>query len=74
MICNVQIAKVTRPLLSVTKLTDSGKVKVVCTKDVAEIQDLNGKVLASFEKSGGLCTAMMWVRKLRHQPFGRPAR
>ena len=74
LICNVQIAKVTRPLLSVTKLTGSGKVKVVCTKDVAEIQDLKGKVLASFEKSGGLYVAMMRVRNPRHQPFGRPAR
>ena len=74
LICNVQIAKVTRPLLSVTKMTESGKVKVVCTKDVAEIQDLKGKVLASFEKSGGLYVAMMRVRNPRHQPFGRPAR
>ena len=74
LICNIQIAKVTRPLLSVTKMTESGKVKVVCTKDVAEIQDLNGKVLATFEKSGGLYTAMMRVRNPRHQSFGRPAR
>ena len=74
MVCNVQIAKVTRPLLSVTKMTESGKVKVLCLKDVAEIQDIKGNVLASFKKAGGLYTAMMRVRNPKHLPFGRPAR
>ena len=74
LVCNVQIAKVTRPLLSVTKMTESGKVKVLCLKDVAEIQDLKGNVLASFKKAGGLYTAMMRVRNPKHLPFGRPAR
>ena len=74
MVCNVQIAKVTRPLLSVTKMTESGKVKVLCLKDVAEIQDMKGNVLASFKKAGGLYTAMMRVRNPKYLPFGRPAR
>ena len=74
MVCNVQIAKVTRPLLSVTKMTESGKVKVVCPKDVAEIQNIKGNVPASFKKAGGLYTAMMRVRNPKHLPLGRPAR
>ena len=74
MVCNVQIAKVTRPLLSATKMTESGKAKVLCLKDVAEIQDIKGNVLASFKKAGGLYTAMMRVRNPKHLPFGRPAR
>ena len=74
LVCNVQIAKVTRPLLSVTKMTESGKVKVLCLKDVAEIQDMKGNVLASFKKAGGLYTAMMRVRNPKFLPFGRPAR
>ena len=74
LVCNVQIAKVTRPLLSVTKMTESGKVKVLCLQDVAEVQDLKGNVLASFKKAGGLYTAMMRVRNPKFLPFGRPAR
>ena len=72
--CNVQIAKVTRPLLSVTKMTESGKVTVLCKQDVAEVLDQNGKLLATFQKSGGLYVAMMRVRNPRFQPFPRPAR
>ena len=74
LVCNVQIAKVTRPLLSVSKMTESGKVTVVCDKDKAIVQDDKERTVAVFEKKGGLYTAMMRIRNPRFQPFGRPAR
>ena len=74
LVCNVQIAKVTRPLLSVSKMTESGKVTVVCDKDKAIVQDDKQRTVAVFEKKGGLYTAMMRIRNPRFQPFGRPAR
>ena len=68
-----QIAKVTRPLLSVTKITEKGEVDVICKKDkallvLAETQE----VLATFHKKGGLHVAMMKVRNPRWQGFTRP--
>ena len=72
--CMVQIAKVTRPLLSVTKMTESGNIKVVCEKEEARILDKTGKTLATFKRSGGLYTAVMRVKNPKFQPFTRPAR
>ena len=74
LVCNVQIAKVARPLLSVTKMTESGKVTVVCDKEKALVLDEKQQTVAVFKKSGGLYTAMMRIKNPRFQPFGRPAR
>ena len=74
LICAIQIAKVTRPLLSVTKMTESGKINVLCKKDEALVLDENGKVLARFARKGGLYTAIMRVKNPRFQPFLRPGR
>ncbi len=68
-----QIAKVTRPLLSVTKITEKGEVDVICKKDtallvLAETQE----VLATFHKKGGPYVAMMKVGNPRWQGFTRP--
>ena len=49
-----QVTKVTRPLLSVTKMTKDGKLEVLCKKDKAVVQDLSGKMLATFHKKTGL--------------------
>ena len=70
----MQIAKVTRPLLSVTKMTESGNISVICRKEEAQIVDKNGKPIATFKRSGGLYTALMRVKNPRFQPFARPAR
>ena len=70
----LQVAKVTRPLLSVTKITLSGKLHVVCRKDVAMILDDNQQVLAKFHRRGGGYTAIMRVRNPKFGPFARPAR
>ena len=72
--CNIQIAKVTRPLLSVAKMTESGKISVLCKKDEALVLDEESKVLARFTRKGGLYTAIMKVRNHRFQPFMRPGR
>ena len=72
--CNVQVAKVTRPIFSVTKMTESGKLSVLCKKDVAVILDEKQKVLATFHRSGGLYVATMKIRNPRFQLFTRPGR
>jgi len=74
LVCSLQIAKVTRPLLSVTKMTESGKISVLCKKDEALVLGENNKVLAKFTRRGGLYTAIMRVRNPRFQPFPRPGR
>ena len=72
--CTIQIAKVTRPLLSVTKMTESGKISVLCKKDEALILNEEGKTVAKFNRKGGLYTAIMRVRNPRFQSFPRPGR
>ena len=69
-----QVAKVRRPLLSVTKMTASGGLNVLCKKDEALVMNKQQKVVARFVRTGGLYTAMMKVRNPRYQPFHRPAR
>ena len=69
-----QVAKVTRPLLSVTRMTANGTLSVLCKKDEALVLDAKQKVVARFTRSGGLYTCMMKVKNPRFQPFARPAR
>ena len=54
----MQIAKVTRPLLSVSKITEGNKLKVMCDHEAAYIMNLQGEVLARFGRNGGLYTAV----------------
>ena len=71
----VQIAKISRPLLSVTKMTESGEITVLCKKDVALILDGQGKTVAAFDRTGGLYTCMMKYRNpkfKRSEDFLRP--
>ena len=68
-----QVAKVTRPLLSVSRMTESGKIHVLCKRDEALVRDENDKVLARFERNNGLYACMMKVRNPRFQPFTRQA-
>jgi hypothetical protein len=71
-----QVTKVTRPLLSVSKITEEGKLKVICDQIQAVIVDLSGKVLATFPKKNGLYVCMMRVKNPRYKkkddvPFPR---
>ena len=69
-----QVTKVTRPLLSVTKITEEGKLRVVCDQVKAVVIDLQHKVPATFPEKNGLYVCLMKVRnpKFRSkQPFHR---
>ena len=71
-----QVTKVTRPLLSVTKMTEDGRLEVLCRRDKALVMDTNGKILATFNKENGLYVCLMKVRNPRYrrspEPFPRP--
>jgi hypothetical protein len=73
-----QVTKVTRPLLSVTKMTEDGRLEVLCRRDKALVMDTNGKILATFNKKHGLYVCLMKVRNPRYrrspEPFPRPLR
>ena len=71
----VQVADVTRPLLSVSKICDSG-MKVTFDDKVAIIYDQRGKEVCRFIRSKGLYIAKMKLRNpafRRPKPFTRPA-
>ena len=70
---NMQVAKVTRPLISVPKLTEGDKLKVVCMEKVALVQTPDGKLVARFKKRGGLYVCLMRVKNPKWAPFARPA-
>jgi len=70
-----QVTKVTRPLLSVTKLTEEGKLRVLCDQEKAVVMDLQNKVLATFPQKNGLYVCTMKVRNPKYknkEPFPRP--
>ncbi len=69
MAMTLQIAKISRPLLSVTKMTEGGEITVLCKKDVALVLDGNGKTVATFDRKGGLYTCMM---KYKNPKFKQP--
>ncbi len=74
MAMTMQIAKITRPLLSVTKMTESGEISVLCKKDEALVLDSKGKTLAKFNRKGGLYVCIMKYRnpKFKAEGFARP--
>ena len=75
-----QVTKVTRPLMSVSKITEEGKLRVMCDQVKAVVVDLQGKVLATFPKHNGLYVCTMKVKNPRYRrrvtfedvPFPRP--
>jgi len=70
---NMQIAKVTRPLISVPKLTEGDRLKVICKEKEALVQTPNGQLVARFKKKGGLYVCLMRIKNPKWTPFGRPA-
>ena len=74
-----QVTKVTGPLLSVSKITEEGKLRVICDQAKAVVVDLQNKVLATFPKKNGLYVCTMRVRNPRFRkkdeaPFPRQPR
>ena len=57
-----------------TKITEEGKLKVVCDQTKAVVIDGSNKVLATFPKKNGLYVCMVKVRNPRFrlkEPFTR---
>ena len=69
----MQAAKVTRPLISVPKLTEGDKLAVICEEKEALVKTPQGHIVARFKKKGGLYVCMMRVKNPRWVPFRRPA-
>ena len=71
-----QIAEITRPLMSVSRICDQDMV-CIFEKDHARVVDPKGNVVARFERDGGLYTCTMKLRKPEPSNsnglFGRPA-
>ena len=70
-----QVAKVTRPLMSVSKICDAGTT-MKFTAALAIVEDKAGKEVMRFRRQGGLYVARMRLInpnfKPRSQPFTRP--
>ena len=58
----LQIAKATRPLMSVSRICDQDMV-CIFEKTHARITDKDGKLVARFERDGGLYTCTMKLRR-----------
>ena len=66
-----QIAKVSRPLMSVGRLCDAG-LDVIFKKDRADVIGPEGAVVLSFERAaGGLYIAKLKLKRPPSTPFGR---
>ena len=70
-----QVARVTRPLMSVSKICDAG-MSMRFTSTMAVIEDNKGKEVCRFLRKGGLYIASMKLRNPNYKPppapFARP--
>ena len=66
-----QVAAVSRPLMSVSKICDQG-LQCIFEKHEATIRDASGKVVATFQRDGGLYTCTMKLKKPTTNGFVRP--
>ena len=64
-----QVAEITRPLMSVSRICDQG-MSCVFEKTHARVVDSNGNAVARFERDGGLytCTMRLWCPEARNEP------
>ena len=65
-----QVASVTRPLWSVSKICDSDYT-VLFNKKEAKIFDSKGVPVCTFERQGGLYVARMKLKNPKHRGFAR---
>ena len=63
-----------RPLISVFKLTEKGELHVLCKKNEALVVINQGATVARFARKRGLYVATMKVRNPRFQTFHRQAK
>ena len=66
-----QCAKVTRPLMSVSKICDAGMTMRI-TATMAVIEDQKGKEVCRFIRKGGLYVATMKLRNPNYRPKEAP--
>ena len=57
-----QVAEITRPLMSVSRICDQG-MSCIFEKTHARVVDSEGKTVARFERDGGLYTCTMRLRR-----------
>ena len=69
----MQVAKVTRPFISVPKLTEGDKLQVICKETEALVQTPQGQLVARFNTRGGLYVCLMRTKHFTWTPFTRPA-
>ena len=65
--CDFQIAKVSRPLMSMSKICDKG-LQVLTTKKSAVVMTEAGQVVAEFDRVGGLYVASVRMKNPRFKP------
>ena len=72
-----QVAEITRPLMSVSRICDQDMV-CIFAKDHARVENAEGKTVARFERDGGLYTCTMRLKRpsttSNGQGFTRPER
>ena len=66
-----QVARVTRPLISVSKICDAG-MSMKFTSTMAVIEDSKGKEVCRFLRKGGLYIASMKLRSPNYKPPPTP--
>ena len=67
-----QVAKVTRPLMSVSKICRDGKYDVLCRQDKAFVLSKGTQnVIAEFERQNGLYVSTVQVRNPKVSGFHR---
>ena len=73
-----QVADITRPLMSVSKICDQG-LKCVFDKDKATVLNDKGEMVCEFQRRGGLYVTTMKLKRpveegISKTPFQRPER
>ena len=63
-----QVADVSRPLLSVSKICEKGN-DVLCRKDAAYVLDSQANIVAKFEKRNGLYYATLALKNPKYKDF-----
>ena len=66
-----QVAKVTRPLMSVSKICDAG-MSMKFTAAMAIVEDKAGKEVMRFKRQGGLYVARLRLRNPKYKPKPQP--
>ena len=69
--CDFQVAKVSRPLMSMSRVCDQG-LQVLTDAECAKVMDASGRVLAKFERRGGLYVTTVKIRNPRFRPKPQP--